>query len=77
MAGATMARFATAGSVRAPAAGEVTGVPSAIAPKSRASLASGAIGGPQRQLSGRLGGPALGPAPRNVAIDGSQMRRRF
>jgi len=98
MAGATTARFATAGSVRAPAAGEglaardargatatsqpglrvgQTGVPSAIAPKSRASLASGAIGGPQRQLSGRLGGPALGPAPRNAAIDGSQMRRRF
>jgi hypothetical protein len=54
-----------------------TGAAPPIAPRSRVSAASGTIGGPQRQLSGRLGGAAMGPTGGNTAIDGSHMRRRF
>lgn len=54
-----------------------TGSAATIAPSSRVSPASGTLGGPHLPLSGRLGGPAQGPAASHSAIDGSQLRRRL
>lgn len=48
-----------------------------IAASSRVAVASGTIGGPHRQMSGRLGGPAVGGTANHSAIDGSQLHRKF
>jgi hypothetical protein len=57
------------------------GQPKLAAPKSPASPAaaprSSGIGGPHAQVSGRIGGPAVGRATRSATIDGGQLRHKF